>query len=442
VIIQNAIGQLAWGDYDNDGDLDYISVAADYSSMSDIIEVFKNNGNGSFAEQANITSNLNQATPSWADFDNDGDLDFLLSGWINGSYAELYKNNGNGTFSKKPGITIASLGNGASVWADFDNDGDLDFIITGHTDIGNTKLYKNNGNSTFTENTGNSLVGVCYSSINTGDYDNDGDLDILITGEMYGTGSYASKVYRNDGNLIFTEQTNILLPGISNGSAVFGDYNNDGNLDILLAGNGISKVYKNNGDSSFSEQNDIVLTGIYNGSASWGDYDGDGYLDILLTGNASSSGTSNSVTKIYRNDANGNFSEQMDILISKFAGISDWVDYDNDGDLDVVTYYSYWSLENQTSKVYRNNRINNSSINTTQEYCLTKVYPNPANDRLFLKNINFSDATVAIFDLQGNLIGNNKIITNYIDISNLSKGIYFVKIVDSGNIVINKLIKE
>jgi uncharacterized protein (TIGR02145 family) len=85
---------------------------------------------------------------------------------------------------------------------------------------------------------------------------------------------------------------------------------------------------------------------------------------------------------------------------------------------------------------------NTSSINIFWNSDAIYFYPNPANDRLFLKNIKSSNATIAIFDLQGNPIGNNKIVSNFVDISDISKGIYFVKIVDSGNIVINKLIKE
>lgn len=85
---------------------------------------------------------------------------------------------------------------------------------------------------------------------------------------------------------------------------------------------------------------------------------------------------------------------------------------------------------------------NTSTINILRNSDAIYFYPNPANDRLFLKNIKSSDATITIFDLQGKQIGNNKIVSNYIDISNLSKGIYLVKIIDSGKTMISKLIKE
>ena len=68
-------------------------------------------------------------------------------------------------------------------WGDYDNDGDLDILITGETYSGeDSKIYKNNGDGTFTEQTGISLTGVSYSSAAWGDYDNDGDLDIVLSG--------------------------------------------------------------------------------------------------------------------------------------------------------------------------------------------------------------------------------------------------------------------
>ncbi|MDY0150795.1 MAG: VCBS repeat-containing protein, partial [Candidatus Cloacimonas sp.] len=110
-------------------------------------------------------------------------------------------------------------------------------------------------NNTFTDiNAG--LQGVSSSSVAWGDYDNDGDLDILVIG--YSGSDYISKVYCNNGNSSFTD-INAGLMG-TNGSASWGDFDNDGDLDILLAGfnfNGvrISKIYRNNGNNSFSDIN-------------------------------------------------------------------------------------------------------------------------------------------------------------------------------------------
>ena len=87
----------------------------------------------------------------------------------------------------------------------------------------------------------------------------------------------------------FTEQTGISLTELASTSIAWGDYDNDGDLDILLTGTertgNVSKIYRNNGNNTFVEQTGISLTGVYNGSVDWGDYDNDddlyGFLQKL-----------------------------------------------------------------------------------------------------------------------------------------------------------------
>jgi len=96
----------------------------------------------------------------------------------------------------------------------------------------------------------------------------------------------------------FTEQTSITLMGLQYSSADWGDYDSDGDLDILLTGSNSAKIYKNNGDGSFTEQTTISLVGGYDCSVAWGDYDNDGDLDILLAGITSNG----RISKIYKNN--------------------------------------------------------------------------------------------------------------------------------------------
>jgi len=86
------------------------------------------------------------------------------------------------------------------------------------------------------------LTGVYQSSVAWGDYDNDGDLDILLTGKA-GSNNPVAKVYRNDSGT-FTD-IGASLTGVYGGSAAWGDYDNDGDLDILLTGMNVCKVYRN-----------------------------------------------------------------------------------------------------------------------------------------------------------------------------------------------------
>ena len=203
--------------------------------------------------------------------------------------SKIYRNDKNNTFTEQTSIFLTGVRYGSAAWGDYDNDGYLDILLTGttkaFTEFPVSKVYHNNGDNTFTEETSILLTGVSHSSAAWGDYDNDGNLDILLTG--YGGGSqFISKIYHNNGNNTFSEQTMISLPGVSNSSAAWGDYDNDGDLDILLCGYDgsqyISKIYHNNGNNTFSELTQISLVGVHDGSAVWGDYDNDGDLDIIV----------------------------------------------------------------------------------------------------------------------------------------------------------------
>jgi hypothetical protein len=130
-----------------------------------------------------------------------------------------------------------------------------------------------------------------------GDYDDDGDLDILLAGRM---GSVrVTEVWRNDGSDTFT-QASTDPTGVGDGSVVWGDYDDDGDLDILLTGlTGsvrVTEIWKNDG-GTFTLAID-QLTGVSNSSVAWGDYDDDGDLDILLTGTTGSA----RVTEVWRSE--------------------------------------------------------------------------------------------------------------------------------------------
>ena len=158
-------------------------------------------------------------------------------------------------FAELSGLSLQTVSNSKSLWGDYDNDGDLDVLLTGD---GNSKIYSNDGSNTFTEQTGIVLEGIWDGCADWGDYDNDGYVDILLTGDS--NSGAISKVYRNNGNNTFTEQTGIVLQGMANGSAcAWGDYDNDGDLDILLTGDGNARIYRNDGDNTFNWQTGINL---------------------------------------------------------------------------------------------------------------------------------------------------------------------------------------
>ena len=325
---------VAWGDYDNDGDVDILLSGG--TSGGPVTQVWRNDG-GSFSD---IGAGLTRGgRVAWGDYDNDGDLDILLAD-------EVYRNDG-GTFTDiNAGLTEVS--SGSIAWGDYDNDGDLDVLLAGRDSGGGevAQVWRNDG-GTFSD-IGAGLTGVEQGSVAWGDYDNDGDLDILLSGRDSG-GNRVAQVYRNDGGSF--SDINAGLTGVRDSSVAWGDYDNDGDLDILLSGgaNGgpVTQVWRNDG-GSFSDIN-AGLPGVFYGGVAWGDYDNDGDLDILLSGGITGV---NLVAGVYRNDG-GTFNDiEAGLTGGTDGGSVAWGDYDNDGDLDILLAgYDSGSL---AARVYRN----------------------------------------------------------------------------------------
>ncbi len=333
---------VAWGDYDNDGRLDILLTGATnfYSFPgSGIAQVWRNTGNG--------FSNINAGLPgvsfgavAWGDYDNDGLLDILLTGVdTNGQViSQVWRNTGSGFTNINAGLPGVSLG--AVAWGDYDNDGLLDILLTGLDTNGQfiSQVWRNTGNGFVNINAG--LPGVAYNSVAWGDYDNDGRLDILlagITNTLNNGFPGVAEVWRNTGSG-FTN-INAGLPGIWYGSSAWGDYDNDGRLDVLLTGSSNSdfsadtELWRNTG-SGFTPIS-TGLPGIMLGSIAWGDYDNDGQSDIAFIG-ATDLSASGITAGIWRNTGSGFTNLTGTGLPGTEYGSLAWGDYDNDGRLDIL----------------------------------------------------------------------------------------------------------
>jgi hypothetical protein len=371
-------GEVAWGDYDNDGDLDILLTGRD-QSYNNISRVYQNNGGGNFSHQTLISlTGVYRGTSDWVDYDNDGDLDIMISGSISiySFTTKLYRNDGGNTFIEQNSILLPAISRSSVSWGDYNNDGDPDILITGQDESSKSiaGIYRNNGNNTFTEQTGISLTPVTEGNVTWCDFNNDKYLDILLSGSLSSTSSTkVTKIYINNGDNTFIELTGILLPGVSNSSVHNSDYDSDGDQDILLSGYSISgpisKVFKNNGSGSFNELTNISLTGISDGTAVWGDYDNDGDPDILIAG---------LVSKIYRNDGNDLFSEQTNITLQGLNyNSAAWADYDNDGDLDIFLTGS--ANSSPVTRLYKNNATNVNTNPSTPAGLTQTVSGNSVN---------------------------------------------------------------
>ena len=242
---------VSWVDYDNDGFLDlYISnhIRKDVPSV-----LYKNKGNGTFSPATEFDNSIDA---SWIDYNNDGSMDLIsVIPTIHRKHTiAIYKNMPNGTFNK----TMTFHGKTYS-WGDYDNDGDLDIFISvpprtyaltpylnfeinslAYIFRGFNKIYENIGDSKF--------IDVSYKAgfknemggdkATFFDYDNDGDLDIYLLVSGTRSKNINDMLFRNNGDKTFTNitQTIGLIQDFSGkGSGIaYGDYNNDGFLDLFL----------------------------------------------------------------------------------------------------------------------------------------------------------------------------------------------------------------
>jgi len=153
-------------------------------------------------------------------------------------------------------------------------------------------------------------TGLEYSSLAWGDYDNDGRLDLAVSG--YDGTHKRLIIYHNDGgnNFSMAQEPMGANTGLQDGSLAWGDYDNDGRLDLAVSGSGTAGnrliIYHNNGGNNFSLAKEPmgVNTGLYYSSLAWGDYDNDGRLDLAVSG---TDGTHNRLI-IFHNDGGNNFS--------------------------------------------------------------------------------------------------------------------------------------
>ena len=293
-----------WGDYDNDGYLDLFVANCDENNF-----LYHNNGNGSFTK---ITSGsiVNDGGPStdaaWGDYDNDGFLDLYVT---NLATNFQYHNNGDGTFTRilsGPPAT-ENRNSTACAWGDYDNDGFPDLFVA-NTGPNYNSLFHNNGDGTFTKIVDDPCVSDLehFESVSWGDYDNDGYLDILAVPGILTYYSFNVYLYHNNRDGSFTRVTGIPHDGIetAGGSGMI-DVDNDGDLDIVVSayfGNNLLLI--NDGGGSFSQVNTgtLVENGNYNCGTGWADYDKDGDLDLFIAVNNYYGGNN----RLFRNNGNSN----------------------------------------------------------------------------------------------------------------------------------------
>ena len=370
-IDSGASRSVNWVDYDNDNDLDlFISNGYRYGENN----LLYRNDNGTFVKIYNqplVRDSLPSDGSSWGDYNNDGYPDLCVVNWW-GKISLLYSNDGGGNFtfqSASPVCNRPSYSETCS-WGDYDSDGLIDLFITNSSGSGHRNyLYKNTGSGNFVKIDTGAVVSEIGNSrgMNWVDIDNDRDLDIFVCREE-GRVSY---LYKNNGNGYFTKITDTPLTShtADSWSASWGDYDNDGDLDAFVTNRGSEGnfLYRNDGNFNFTQITDGPLVtdpSGYSACSGWGDYDNDGDLDMFITqAYVPPAYTQKLVNKLYKNKlietGSASFEKITSGQIVSDSGYSygfAWGDYDNDGDIDIVTANTF--SENQKNALYKNELVN------------------------------------------------------------------------------------
>ena len=332
----------AIADYDNDGDLDI------FVGFNQRPNRLYRNDDGRFTDvamQVGLADNDATRAAAWGDYNGDGHLD-LFVGFASrqGSRSRLFENAGDGR--QFTDVTVAAgvdmTGSFRQVsWVDYDNDGDVDLFV-GLRDKPNALYRNDDGRLT---NVADSL-GVDDARCTVGaawfDFDKDGDLDLVVANMDGG----ANGLFRNDrsGFVDVAVQAGLDGGGRVLGNPSFGtvrptivDFDSDGNLDVFMANYGPNGLFRNLGNGGFENvapRLGLAIDSRYD-TASWGDYDNDGRLDLYVNGTVG--GGHNYRDYLFHNDG-----ERFTDITPSVVGDQNadhgahWADMDGDGDLDLA----------------------------------------------------------------------------------------------------------
>ena len=359
-------GSAIGDDFDGDGNLDLLVSQADPRGQ---LRFYRNQGGtfADRTREAGLLGLPGGLNIIQADYDNDGDIDVLVlrGGWLekNGRYPKsLLRNNGNGAFADvtiAAGLASVHFPTQTASWGDYDNDGDLDLYVgneSSETIAAPSQLFRNNGNGTFTDVASEAGVNNdrYAKAVVWGDYNGDRWPDIYVSNYKG-----ANRLYRNNGNGTFTDvavELGVTQP-ITSFPAWFWDFDNDGWLDIYAAAYSaeiadlassalglpvtteLAKLYRGTGQGRFEEvaaSRNLTRPNAPMGS-NFGDLDNDGYLDFYLgTGYPRLQNLMPNV--MYRNRRGKGFADVSTAggfaHLQKGHGVV-FADFDHDGDQDI-----------------------------------------------------------------------------------------------------------
>jgi len=385
-------------DYDGDNDLDIFVVAKakdNTNSPKTLSRLFRNNNDGTFTDVTEDVGFVDLLTQdeggeaysglsgfkngaSWGDYNNDGFPDLFLT---NSNKVQLWRNLGNGTFaniSQFSGFDAIDLcRNTGATWFDYDNDGLLDIYINDWNGCASNQLYKNNGNSTFTNvsvSTGiQTTESLASYTAQPFDFNKDGFMDLYVSNDL----GEPNSLFINNGGNTFTEQSQsfgVNTLGDTKGITI-ADYNNDGDFDIFTTGVDENFFLDNNADNTFTDiATPLGLKNTFWSSGTrFADFDLDGDEDLFIANGFVTDIRNTEPNFYYRNlTAQGQtlFEDASAELGLNEQTVSVEVvdfDYDNDGDIDLLVTNS-----NGSSYMYENTILNYNDTESVKHWF--KVY--------------------------------------------------------------------
>lgn len=449
-----AVNTASWsfvaGDLDDNGYTDLL-----YGGGSGLTIMMANETGTAFTQHTPGQYIFCQRT-NMLDVDNDGILDAFSCHDVDANV--YYLHDGAGNFEWHQGGLGETCGNYGSIWIDFDNDHDLDLFVAkcgcDPVDI----LYRNNGNGTFTNIAASAGLVDSHQSWSSawGDYDNDGDMDVLIGSSSSGY----QKLMRNNGNSTFTNIT------VGSGFDLFTgqsiewtthDFDNDGYLDVL----GGTGMMRNNGDMTFSP----VTGNPQNGPI--GDMNNDGFLDILSGSTCyMNNGNENNYIKIYPTGVLSNkngIGARVQVFSALGTQIRDVKAGDGfrymssitahfglGADTEIEQVVVYWpsGLVQQVANPPINGTLNivEGVVTGVDDLVLSptlNVFPNPADDVLNITAArDLANHIVTVLDVTGKLVLTTTVRQGQVDISSLTTGVYVLQLLGDGAMEQRKFIKR
>ncbi|HMJ70778.1 MAG TPA: FG-GAP-like repeat-containing protein [Cyclobacteriaceae bacterium] len=330
-------GRSEWLDLDNDNDLDLLYCG--YQNFEPATVLYENVAGVLTARSTNLPPLAGFAA---ADFDKDGDIDLLGYSPLPDPFTRIFINTGAFSFSQGP--TIGQFDPSGVAWFDLDNDSDLDIVTAGGTS--GIKIFENTG-SAFSSIPVPAFSSCTNCSPKVADANGDGKTDILISG----TGI---ALYFNIGNKTFIPYNRTEFRQVNSNDAAFGDFDDDGDLDLVVSGSinadELTFFYENRA-GKFTEKAGTNLTGRVpqsrHGVISM-NLNNDEKLDVLITGFTDVSNSFSGRVSAFRNNGSGTFTDIQDAYLNSpgtsFASF-DPGDYDNDGDTDLAFQGQYTILD-------------------------------------------------------------------------------------------------